>query len=317
MKKDKLVSVVIVSKDRKKDLIECIGSFLKQSYEPLEIIVVDNGSKPHIVTWFPKRFKDVKLVTVQENIGAAGGRNRGLENSNGDYILFSDDDAAADKDMVKELVWAFENTKDVGIVQPLVYDKQKKNMLQGAGHDIDLLTGRIKAWGVKEKDSGQYEGLREVPMCGCVWMVKRAVFKKIGNYDSEYFIPYEDSDFSIRARKAGYKLYCFSEAKTWHRGHKSTFVHPLIEWLGITSPERAYRVARNKMIFMRKHSPFPNNIFFFFVLSPLYNIIHSAIIIVAGRFDILAKYWMGVFSGLIFSLLYSKKNLVYFKRLKP
>lgn len=302
--KQKKVSVVIVTKDRKKDLVECVNSYLKSSYRNLEIIVVDNASRPPLLTWLPKRFKNVKPITSDVNLGAAEGRNKGLVASSGDYIVFTDDDAYADSEMVKFLVEAFEENKKAGIIQPLVYDKQKKNYLQGAGHDINLLTGRIKAWGVQEKDTGQYEGLREVPMCGCVWMVKSEVFRKIGNYDEDYFIPYEDSDFSIRARKAGYKLYCASQAKTWHQGRKKTFVHPRIEWLGITSPERAYRVARNKLIFMRKHSPFPNNLLFFLIVLPGYALSHSLIILSTARFDILARYWLGLFSGIWYSLTF-------------
>ncbi|MBI2196502.1 glycosyltransferase [Candidatus Daviesbacteria bacterium] len=299
-----LVSVVIVTHNRTKDLTECIRSYINSSYKNLEIIVVDNGSKPPLATWLTKKYPRVKLVTSEFNIGAAAGRNLGLKESKGDYIIFSDDDAYADKSMVFHLVEAFKQKKNAGIIQPLVYDKHKKNVLQGAGHGIDLLTGRIKAWGVKEVDKGQYEGLREVPMCGCVWMVKREVFDSIGNYDEDYFIPYEDSDFSIRAAEAGFKLYCYSEAKTWHRGPKSTFVHPWIEWLGITSPERAYRVARNKMIFIRKHSPFPNNLIFFFLLMPVYTLTHSLIILSARRLDILLKYWFGVISGIIYAITY-------------
>lgn len=302
--KDQLVSVVIVTKDRKKDLMDCVNSYLKSSYQPLEIIVVDNGSNPPLATWFTKKYPSVKLITSEFNIGAAAGRNLGLKDAKGDYIQFSDDDAYAERGMVKNLVSVFKDNPQAGIVQPLVYDKQKKNYLQGAGHDINLTTGLIWASGVKVKDEGQYDGLREVPMCGCVWMVKRAVFEKIGNYDEDYFIPYEDSDFSIRAKKAGFKLYCYSEAKTYHRGHKSTFVHPWIEWLGITSAERAYRVARNKMIFMRKHSPFPNILIFFLILMPAYILIHSLIISLARRFDILLNYYLGVVSGTIYTITY-------------
>lgn len=304
-----LVSVVIVTRNRKKDLIECVDSFIESSYKPIEIIVVDNGSNPPLLTWFHKNFPRVKLITCETNLGAAEGRNRGFNEVKGKYILFSDDDARADKDMVKYLVLAFEQKKNAGIVQPLVYDKQKKNMLQGAGHDIDLRTGRVKAWGVREIDRGQYEGLREVPLCGCVWMVKAEVFKKVGNYDADYFIPYEDSDFSLRARKAGFKIYCFSKAKTWHQGQKVTYVHPWIEWLGITSAERAFRVARNKMIYMRKHSPFPYNLFFFFILLPFYITAHSLIIAATWRFDILFKYWLGIFSGAWYALTYPLRRL--------
>lgn len=304
MKRNNLVSVVIVTKDRKKDLIECLDSYLRSSYHPLEIIVVDNASRPPLATWLPKKYPSVNLVTSDTNLGAAEGRNRGLTNTKGEHILFTDDDAKADWDMIKHLVEVFKKKDKAGIVQPLVYDKQKKNILQGAGHDISLLTGRIKAWGVREEDLGQYDGLRLVPMSGCVWMVKREVFDKIGNYDREYFIPYEDSDFSLRVRKADYEIYCYSLAKTWHQGIKRSFVHPILEWLGITSAERAYRVARNKIIFMRKHSPFPKNIFFFFVLLPLYTIAHSLMIIFAGKLDILVRYWLGLLSGIWYALTF-------------
>lgn len=309
--KNNLVSVVIVTKDRREDLIDCIESYLNSSYKQLEIIVVDNASKPPIVTWLPKKYPQLKIISSQSNIGAAAGRNLGLKEARGQYLLFSDDDAVCDKEMVTNLVDVFATQKDAGIVQPLVYDKRKKNYLQGAGHDINLTTGRIKAWGVKEKDIGQYQGLRQVPMCGCVWMVKKEVFKKIGEYDQDYFIPYEDSDFSIRARKTGFKLFCISKAKTWHRGPKVTFVHPWIEWLGITSSERAYRVARNKMIFMRKHSPFPNNLVFFFVVMPILSLLHTAIIILSGKFDILLNYWSGYISGIWYALTFPVRNLFF------
>lgn len=298
----KLVSVVIVSKDRKKDLIECIESYLTSSYKPLEIIVVDNASKQPLAIWLPKKYPRVSLITNNNNVGAAQGRNIGLSRAKGEYILFTDDDAHADKEMVEHLVSIFKKKPKAGIVQPLVYDKDRRDILQGAGHDINLITGRIWASGVKEKDVGQYDGLREVPMCGCVWMVKSKVFDTIGAYDSEYFIPYEDSDFSFRARKAGYKLYCYSQAKTWHLGKKTTFVNPLIEWLGITSSERAFRISRNKLIFISKHASLKNFLIFMMVFFPFYTILHSLIILITGRLDILNSYLKGVISGLKYSV---------------
>lgn len=305
-----LVSVVVVTKDRKKDLIECLESFRKSSYKPSEIIVVDNNSKPSVESWLPQKYSTIKLITLDSNVGAAEGRNIGFNEAKGEYILFIDDDAYVDRNAVGYLVSVFEEKKGAGIVQPLVYDKQKKNELQGAGHDINLATGRIRAWGVKEKDRGQHNGIRNVPMCGCVWMVRREVFNKIGNYDEDYFIPYEDSDFSLRARKAGFELFCTSDAKAWHQGPKKTFVHPWIEWLGITSPERAFRVSRNKLIFMRKHSPFPFNFFFFLFLLPVYTILHSLIILGARRGDILKRYWLGLFSGIWYIFRYNKYFLL-------
>lgn len=309
-KTNELVSIIIVSYNRKKELIECIESCYKSSYKPLEIIVVDNASKPHIVTWLPEKFPKIKLITNHLNVGAAEGRNIGVRNATGKYLLFMDDDATADTEMVASLVEVFERNKDTGIVQPLIYDSLQKNVFQGAGHDIDLATGRIKAWGVREEDKGQYDGLRRIPMAGCIWMVTREVIEKIGEYDPEYFIPYEDSDFSIRASKAGYKIYSYSKAKSWHQARKATYIHPWLDWLGITSSGRAFRVARNKMIFMRKNAPGINQLFFFFILVPIYTVIHSLIIFGSGHLDILGNYLLGVCSGIWYALVFPFRNII-------
>ncbi len=309
-KSKKLVSVVIVTRNRKKDLIECLDSYIKSSYKNTEIIILDNASQTPVLSWLPKKYKGIEIITTVKNVGAAEGRNKGFGKSSGYYIVFSDDDAVADALMIEKLVSVFENHENVGIVQPLIYEKNKKKLLQGAGHNIDLTTGRINAWGVREKDIGQYDGLREIPMVGCVWMVRRDVFEKLEGFDKDYFIPYEDSDFSFRVSKAGFKVYCYSDAKTWHRGLKDTFIHPWIEWLGITSPDRAYRIARNKMIFIRKHSSNRQKIIFFIFLLPFYTFMHSLIIMASARFDILYKYWLGVLSGIWYSLMYSLKRFI-------
>ena len=148
MKKNKLVSVVIVTRDRKKDLIECINSYRKSSYKSVEIIVVDNASEPPVFTWFSKKYQQVKIITSEKNMGAAEGRNIGLRQAKGEYILFTDDDAYADTLMINYLLAAFEKDPRAGVVQPLIYDKKRKDMLLGAGYDINLTTCKIKSLGV-------------------------------------------------------------------------------------------------------------------------------------------------------------------------
>lgn len=298
MSKKRLVSAVVVTINRREELTECLESVFNSSYKPLEVVVVDNASVVPVSTWLPKRFSKVKLITSEENLGGAGGRNLGLEHTKGDYLLFMDDDAMADKEMIVELVKVLEGNPKAGIVQPKVYDKKQRNMLQGIWHEINLTTGRVIGIGVNEEDKGQYDDLCEIPMAGCIWMVKREVFEKIGGYDEVYFIPYEDSDFSWRAGKAGFKVFYVPKAKAWHGGPKATFVHPWVEWLGITSPQRSFRVARNKIIFMRKHAKTINLIIFLTFWLPCYVVFHSLVIFACRRLDILKNYWQGLFSGL-------------------
>ena len=304
------ISAVIVTRNRKEELIECIDSLLKSQCKISEIIVVDNGSAEPVSRLLKGRFSRLKIVREEENVGAAAGRNIGIKNSSGSYYFFTDDDATIDKNTLCDILELFKTKKRVGIVQPKVYDKDKPDFLQGTGHTINLLTGRAKAWGVMEKDVGQYGEDREIPMTGGICLVKKEVIDKIGMFDEDYFIPYEDSDLCIRATKAGFKVYCSGNAKAWHQGKKITAVSPRLEWMGITTPERAYRVARNKMIFMRKHAPFLNLVFFLLVIVPMFAITHSTIIVSSARFDIFASYWQGLLSGLVYFLTYKEKAVI-------
>ncbi len=298
----KHMSVVIVTRDRKKELLDCLESISNQSRKPDEIIVVDNGSKEDVKRTFVKRFPKIKFIRSETNLGGAGGRNLGLQNTSGKFILFMDDDAMAEPDMIKELLKVMEKDSKIGIVQPKIYEKERPNFIQGVGHGINLKTGRVYGIGVHEEDLGQYEKVMEIPMAGCTWMVRREVFEKIGDYDEDIFIPYEDSDFSFRAHKADYKILFVPKAHAIHAGAKKTFVHPWLQWLGITSSERSYRASRNKIIFMKKHAKKRNFLIFMFFYEPVYVVLHSIIILATGRIDVLINYWKGFISGINYSL---------------
>lgn len=302
MKKKKTVSAVVVTRNRQEELTECLDSLAKSSHQFLEMVVVDNASERPVATWLPQWFPKVQLVTSQKNLGGAEGRNLGLKHTRGDFILFMDDDAAADKKLVAELLKVIDQNAKVGIVQPKIYDYWERNKIQGVGHDVNLKTGRVTGIGVDEEDQGQYDQPREVPMVGCCWLVRRKVFDQIGTYDGTFFIPYEDSDFCLRATRAGFKIFYVPKAKVWHRGLKSTFVHPWIQALGITIPERSYRLGRNKIIFMRKHARQKDLLIFLGLFLPFYSLVHSLVILVCRRVDILRDYWRGIFSGLFLKL---------------
>jgi GT2 family glycosyltransferase len=292
-----LVSIVVVTRNRKEDLRKCLDSLIKQSYKPIEIVVVDNASDAPVEGWVKKSFRKVITVRSEYNLGGAGGRNVGITFTKGRYILFIDDDAYADQFLVDELLNVLIR-KDVGVVQPKIYDSEQKDVFQGIGHGFNFVTGRVYGIGIREKDTGQYEDVMEIPMAGCTWMVKRSLIDKIGNYDEDLFIPYEDTDFSYRARESGYKVLYVPKGKIWHRGLKSTMNNPRLQYIGITSPDKAYRISRNKLIFMKKHAPFVNLIIFLLIFFPIYSLIHTIIMVISGRFDILKSYWKGLFSGL-------------------
>ncbi|MEK7550207.1 MAG: glycosyltransferase [Patescibacteria group bacterium] len=299
------ISVVIVTRNRNKELSLCLKSILAQSQKIDEIVVVDNASSQRV-----KKTSSINVIRSETNLGGAGGRNLGLLHTKGQFVLFMDDDAVADRQMVKELIKVITTDSKIGIVQPKIYEMGKPDIIQGVGHGINLKTGRVFGIGVHQKDVGQFEKVIEIPMAGCTWLVRRDVFDKIGDYDEEIFIPYEDSDFSIRARKAGYKIFYVPKSRAWHTGAKKTFINPWLQWLGITTPERSFRVSKNKIIFMKKHAQKNNFLVFMFFYEPIYIVLHSLIILMTARFDVLSNYWKGIISGIDYSFFPLKLFLI-------
>lgn len=273
---------------------------MESSYKNIEVILVDNNSDFDITEVIPKKMlSKIKFVRSDVNLGAAGGRNLGVRHSTGDYLLFYDDDVVADKKMIEELVKGISLNKNYAVVSPKIYDMHKRDTLQAVGHWVNMKTGRIGGWGVYEKDKGQFNKMLKVPMAGGILLVRKKIFKELGGFDEIFFIPYEDSDFTYRATRRGYDVMFIPTALCYHPSKKNTMPKQ-IQALGISSPERAYRTLRNKIILVRKNG-MPYEIFIFVCFFvPIYFTIHTVIILSAHEFKTLMYYWKGTLSGLLY-----------------
>lgn len=106
MEKKKLVSIIIPVYNSEKYLEKCLTSVIKQSYDNIEIIAIDDGSSDkslNILNNFSKNDKRIKFIH-QENSGAPSARNKGFELSNGDYIIFFDSDDEMNETMIYDMV---------------------------------------------------------------------------------------------------------------------------------------------------------------------------------------------------------------------
>ena len=180
---ENISAVLVTYVNRSDEIGKCVDSLLKSSVPVSEIVVVDNASKIQVSEFLLKKSNKIKVVRSEVNVGAAAGRNIGIKKSSGKYILFMDDDAIADRNMVKNLLEVFKKEKRVGFVQPKILDMDNDKLIQGVGHDIDLLTGRVNAWGVNKVDTGQFDHIHEIPMVGGISMAKREDLDKVGYFD--------------------------------------------------------------------------------------------------------------------------------------
>lgn len=249
---DDAVAVIVLNLDRRDLLLECLTSIKAQNHPSIEIVVVDNGSSDGSPDAVAHAFPDVHLLRQPENLGVAGGRNAGLAwafaNLHASYLLFIDNDTLLDPKAAAALVATARTDPRIGLVAPKAYRRSGDLTLVSArGMKFNPYIGA--AWDVAsgEKDRGQFDELCDVHACpGFAFFVKREVFEAIGVFD-ERFNPYgwEDVDFSLRAKGAGYRLAYAPTAVVYHSGGRA----------GRGPNLRYERYKVQKMIYLvRRHS---------------------------------------------------------------
>ena len=117
-------------------LKQCLASLQRQTFRLKEVVVVDNGSTDATSPNVRKEFSGTTLVTLRENTGVTGGRNKGLEIArklNPDFFLIFDHDMVANPNMLSELLLPFFDNTKVGITTPKIYYWDNKEIIWAAG----------------------------------------------------------------------------------------------------------------------------------------------------------------------------------------
>ena len=106
--KNPLVSIIILNLNRKKDLMSCLKSLKKQSYNNYEIIIIDNASIDGSVDEIRKKYRKIIIYKTKKNLGTSYTRNAGAKFSKGELIWFLDNDISLkDKNVLKNLIKLF------------------------------------------------------------------------------------------------------------------------------------------------------------------------------------------------------------------
>lgn len=228
----KLISAVIVNWNGEKYLYKCIESLLQQSYENIEIIVIDNDSTDDSVKLIKENFlDDVKLIE-NKNIGYAGGANTGIVNSKGGYIMIANPDVVFEKEYLSKCIEKLEEKNENAAVigKLLKYDFDKDeiiNIIDSAGIALNHKR-QGRDIGQNDVDNGQYEEDRRIfGVCGAAAIFKRDALEdtKIHNeyFDSDFFAYKEDIDICWRLNLYGYKCFYVHDALAYHgRGMNSS-----------------------------------------------------------------------------------------------
>ena len=121
----KKVSVIIPIRNSSKHIEECIDSVLNQTYENIEIIAVDDNSSDNSVSIVENKNDDrIKIIKLEQNVGAARARNTGIDASTGELLCFLDSDDYWVLDKLEKQVRFIEQNNFVFIYSDYAYLKK-------------------------------------------------------------------------------------------------------------------------------------------------------------------------------------------------
>ena len=241
----KLISIITVNYNGFNDTCELIDT-LPLNDDSLEVIVIDNASEKNEALLIEARYPNVKAIRSNTNLGFAGGNNLGINAATGKYLFFINNDTIIKDFNINVLINRLESSNEIGMVCPKIRFAWEDNPIQFAGYTkLSRITLRNKAIGFGEKDMGQHNTPHPTPYAhGAAMLVKREALEKVGKMPESYFLYYEEYDWSIMFRRAGYEIWYEPLFTIYHKESKST---------GQNSPLKTYYITRNRLLLARRN----------------------------------------------------------------
>ena len=242
------LSIITINYNGLKDTCELLGT-LPLEDNSLEVIVVDNASKENEASIIEQRYPMVKVIRSPQNLGFAGGNNLGIKAAHGRYLFFLNNDTVLRHQTsdFRHLIDRLESSDKIGAVCPKIRFSWEHHPIQYAGYTpLSPITMRNHAIGFGEDDHGQYDTPHPTPYAhGAAMMVKREVIDKAGLMPECYFLYYEELDWSMMIRRAGYDIWYEPACTIYHKESQAT---------GQASALRTYYVTRNRLLFVRRNN---------------------------------------------------------------
>ena len=239
------VSIITVNYNGYDDTCALIES-IPLNDKSLEVIVVDNASRINEAEKISAKYPLVKTIRSEQNLGFAGGNNLGIKEASGDYLFFINNDTYLKDFNISALIDRLNSSSEIGMVCPKIRFAWGNNPIQFAGYTpLSRITLRNKAIGYNELDNGQYNEAHPTPYAhGAAMMAKREAIEKVGVMPECYFLYYEELDWSMMFRRAGFQIWYEPACTVFHKESRST---------GVNSPLKAYYITRNRLLFISRN----------------------------------------------------------------
>ncbi len=243
------LSVIVVSFNTCGLTLRCIENFYDEAVAAgWEVVVVDNGSADGTALAVAGRFPAVRLVRAEKNLGYAGGCNLGLRAARGTVLILLNGDVLARAEVLRALARTLRENPDIGALAPGLRTTAGGPQPFAFGRDPTLGYLLRRGWrAVRRKgplhDWGVTRPVEVDWVSGACLATRRDVVERVGLLDERFFLYFEDNDWCLRIRRAGFRVIYDPRWQVTHLG-------------GASQPDRraVHRVYRESLLaFYAKH----------------------------------------------------------------
>ncbi|MBN2100755.1 glycosyltransferase family 2 protein [Candidatus Dojkabacteria bacterium] len=217
--KNPRVLLILVNYNGLKLLKKHLPSVVRTDYDMLDRVVVDNNSVDESVSFLKENYPNVKVLCSNSNMGYGRAINLAVSQCPGyQYYACLNNDMDVDSRWISELVSTAEKDKRIAIVGPKILHSSlaDRGLINSAGMVIDRYYRGFDRFD-HEKDTERLDRIEEVDcLCGGALLIRAEAFKDIGGFSKDIFFYYEDVDFCLRLKEAGWKIIYDGSAVVWH-----------------------------------------------------------------------------------------------------
>ncbi|MCX8015379.1 MAG: glycosyltransferase family 2 protein [candidate division WOR-3 bacterium] len=224
------LSIVIISFNTRPFILKCVNSILKNyNNDEFEIIIVDNASQDDSISELQLYYNNIKLIKNINNVGYAKANNQAIKIAKGQYVLLLNPDTIVFPNTLTRVIDFMDNNPQVGVVSCKVILPNGK--IDPACHrgfptpwaSFCYFVGLEKLF-PKNRLFGRYhlgwlslDTIHEIDTpSGCFYMIRKSLVEEVGLLDENYFLYYEEVDWSYRIKKRGWKIYFLPDVKIIH-----------------------------------------------------------------------------------------------------
>jgi|GEM_PF-912255 hypothetical protein len=216
-------SIIIVTYNSQRTILNCLTTILQNSKDEDEIIIIDNNSKdntPQIILDLQKKFKNIKVILNQKNLGFAKAVNQAINQSKNQFLVIINPATFVLTPDWLEIFYKELNKNNVGIVVPTSdavsyrLDLTRFTKIPYIFQDPDVVSSWLRYFFDNERE--------EIPFfTGFCFATRKKIFQELGSLDENLILGMEDFDFSIRLREHGYKILLLPYVLVGHISHVS------------------------------------------------------------------------------------------------